>query len=66
MVYWRQPNNGRNTDKRRDSESAPDSIIRDFPDHTTFREKDVTLACADNLGVFLSLTLCNKASFDPL
>ena len=40
--------------------------IRDFPDHVTFREKGEKLACADKLGVFLSLTLCNKANFDPL
>ena len=40
--------------------------IRDFPDHATFREKGAKLACADKLGVFLSLTLCNKAEFDPL
>ena len=40
--------------------------IRDFPDHATFREKGAKLACADKLGVFLSLTLCNKANFDPL
>ena len=24
------------------------------------------LACVDKLGVFLSLALCNKATFDPL
>ena len=40
--------------------------IRDFPDHATSREYSVTLACADKQGVFLSLTLCNKANFDPL
>ena len=40
--------------------------IRDFPDHATFREKSAKLACADKLGVFFSLTLCNKANFDPL
>ena len=40
--------------------------IRDFPDHATFREKGAKLACADKLGVVLSLTLCNKANFDPL
>ena len=40
------------------------NAIRDFPDHATFREKGVKLACADKL--FLSLTLCNKANFDPL
>ena len=38
--------------------------IRDFPDHATFREKGAKLACADKLGVFLSLTLCNKANFE--
>ena len=42
------------------------SWIRDFPDHATFREKGATLACADKLGVFLSLTLCNKVKFDLL
>ena len=41
-------------------------IIRDFPDHATFREKGAKLSCADKLGVFLSLTLCNKANFDPI
>ena len=40
--------------------------IRDFPDHATFREKGAKLACVDTLGVFPSLTLCNKANFDPL
>ena len=40
--------------------------IRDFPDHATFREKGAKLACADKLRIFLSLTLCNKANFDPL
>ena len=39
--------------------------IRDFPDHATFREKGAKLACASKLGVCLSLTLCNKANFDP-
>ena len=41
-------------------------LLRDFPDHATFREKGAKLACADKLGVFLSLTLCNEANFDPL
>ena len=41
-------------------------LLRDFPDHATFREKGAKLAFADKLGVFLSLTLCNKANFDPL
>ena len=27
------------------------AIIRDFPDHATFREKGAKLACADKLGV---------------
>ena len=40
--------------------------IRDFPDHATFREKGAKLACADKLRVFLSLTQCKKANFDPL
>ena len=42
------------------------TLIRGFPDHATYREKGAKLACADKLGVFLSLTLCNKAKFDPL
>ena len=42
------------------------SPLRDFPDHATFREKGTKLACADKLGVFLSLTICKKANFDPL
>ena len=41
-------------------------LTRDFPDHATFREKGAKLAYADKLGVFLSLTLCNEANFDPL
>ena len=40
--------------------------IRDFPYYATFREKGAKLACADKLGVFLSLTLCKKASFECL
>ena len=40
--------------------------IRDFPDHATFKEKSAKLACADKLGVFLSLTLCKKANFEYL
>ena len=40
--------------------------IRDFPDHATFRENGANLACADKLGVFLSLTLCKKANIDYL
>ena len=40
-------------------------LIRDFPDHATFREKGAKLACVDKLGVFLSLTLSNKANFNP-
>ena len=43
----------------------PALTIRDFPDHANFREKGATLACADKHGGFLSLTLCNKADFDP-
>ena len=42
------------------------SVIRAFPDHATFRENGATLACEDKLTGFLSLTLCNKANFDPL
>ena len=41
-------------------------LIRDFPYYATFREKGAKLACADKLGVFLSLTLCKKASFEYL
>ena len=41
-------------------------INKGFPNHATFREKGAKLACADKLGVFLSLTLCNEANFDPL
>ena len=40
--------------------------IRDFPYYATFRENGAKLACADKLGVFLSLTLCKKASFEYL
>ena len=40
--------------------------IRDFPDHATFRGKGAKLACADKLGVFLSLTLCKRANFEYL
>ena len=46
--------------------NADDAQIRDFPDHATFREKGAKLACADKLGVFLSLTLCEKANFEYL
>ena len=42
------------------------ALLRDFPDHATFREKGGKLACLDKLGVLLSLTLCKKANFDPL
>ena len=31
--------------------------------YATFREKGATLACTDQLGVFLSLTLYNKPNF---
>ena len=41
-------------------------LLRDFPYYATFREKGAKLACADKLGVFLSLTLCKKASFEYL
>ena len=30
-----------------------------------FREKGAKLACADKLEAFLSLTLCNKANYNP-
>ena len=39
--------------------------IRDFPDHATFREMGAKLVSADNLGVFLCMTLCNNANFEP-
>ena len=41
-------------------------LIRDFPDHATFREKGAKLACADKLGVFLSLSLFKNANFEYL
>ena len=41
-------------------------VIRDFSEHATSREKSAKLDCADKLGVFLSLTPCNMANFDPL
>ena len=34
-------------------------IIREIPDHATFREKENTLGRLDKLGGFLSLALCN-------
>ena len=39
--------------------------IRDFPDHTTFREMGAKLACADKLGVFLSLTYVIRPTLTP-
>ena len=48
------------------STEGDDCPIRDFPYYATFREKGAKLACADKLGVFLSLTLCKKASFEYL
>ena len=41
-------------------------IRKDFPDQAIFREKGAKLASANKLGVFLSLSQCNKANFDPL
>ena len=41
-------------------------VIRDFPDHATFREKTVTTCLVGQAWGFLSLTLCNKANFDPI
>ena len=41
-------------------------VIREIPDHTTFREKEHTLGWLDKLGGFLSLALCNLANFDQL
>ena len=41
------------------------AVIRDFPDHATFREKSVTIGLSDKLMDFLSLILCNKANFVP-
>ena len=43
---------------------SPQPQIKDCPDHATFRENGAKLACVDKLGVFLSLTLCNKANFE--
>ena len=40
--------------------------IMDFPDHATFREKSVTTGLVGQAWGFPSLTLCNKANFDPL
>ena len=42
------------------------NIIREIPDHATFREKEHTLGWLDKLGVFPSLALCNVANFDQL
>ena len=47
------------------TEAGPGSI-RDFPNHATFSVKGANLAWLDKLRVFFSLTLCNKANFDPI
>ena len=41
-------------------------VIREIPDHTTFRVKGANLAWLDKLGGCLSLALCNLAKFDHL
>ena len=41
-------------------------VIREIPDHATFREKEHTLGWLDMLGGFPSLALCNLANFDQL
>ena len=41
-------------------------IIRDFPDHATFMERSVTTGLVGQAWGILSLTLCNKANFDPI
>ena len=41
-------------------------LIREIPDHATFREKEHTLGWLDKLGGFLSLSLCNLTNFDHL
>ena len=48
------------------SQFFSDCTLRDFPDHATFREKCAKLAFVGKLGVFLSLTLYKKISFDHL
>ena len=41
-------------------------LVREIPDHATFREKEATLGWLDKLGWFLSLALCNLTIFDQL
>ena len=41
-------------------------VLREIPDHATFREKGHTLGWLDKLVFFLSLALCNLANFDQL
>ena len=42
------------------------TLLREIPDHATFRGKEHTLGWLDKLGVCLSLALCNLADFDQL
>ena len=41
-------------------------IIKDIPDHATFREKMHSLGWLDKLGIFLYFSICNWANFDLL
>ena len=41
-------------------------LIREIPDHATFRGKGANTGWLDKLGLFPSLVLCNKANFDYL
>ena len=38
------------------------TLIREIPDHATFREKEHSLGWLDNVGLFLSLALSNLTS----
>ena len=42
------------------------SLIREIPDHATFRGKGANTAWLDKLGLFPSLAICNKANFGYL
>ena len=41
-------------------------LLREIPDHATFRGKGANTGWLDKLGLFPSLVLCNKANFDYL
>ena len=41
-------------------------LIREIPDHATFRGKGANTASLDKLGLFPSLALCNKTNFGYL